>query len=93
MRGWHACPLCPRSAGTDPVPYPLVISDPRGDFPVGHGEIRVLGPSGRRYAAPEMIIHYVEEHGYRPPQDFVDGVPMSAISWMHDAVRRNATLC
>jgi hypothetical protein len=35
---------------------------------VGGAEIRVTGRDGIRYAAPDMIIHYVEAHGYRPPR-------------------------
>jgi hypothetical protein len=27
------------------------------------------------YIAPEMILHYVRSHGYRPPQEFVEAVP------------------
>jgi hypothetical protein len=34
----------------------------------------VRDASGTYYAAPNMIIHYVEEHGYRPRDDFIQGV-------------------
>jgi hypothetical protein len=26
------------------------------------------------YDVPEMIIHYIEEHQYRPPQEFIDKI-------------------
>lgn len=26
------------------------------------------------YVAPEMIVHYIEDHGYQPPQEFVEAV-------------------
>lgn len=26
------------------------------------------------FVAPEMVLHYVEQHRYRPPQEFVDAV-------------------
>jgi hypothetical protein len=26
------------------------------------------------YAAPELILHYIEDHGYRPPDEFVAAV-------------------
>src|SRR5262249_8758090 len=29
------------------------------------------------YCAPDMITHYVEEHEYRPPQEFIDAVLVS----------------
>src|SRR5262249_16801875 len=26
---------------------------------------------GSLFVAPEMVVHYIEEHGYRPPDEFV----------------------
>ncbi|ONI84449.1 hypothetical protein ALI144C_14930 [Actinosynnema sp. ALI-1.44] len=48
----------------------------------GSGEIHVVGPTGTRYAAPLLVIHYIFAHGYRPPAEFVDAVltPMRAIA-------------
>lgn len=37
-------------------------------------EIRVLGSNGIVYAAPTMIYHYVVDHHYRPPQEFIQAV-------------------
>ncbi len=71
-RGWHFCNLCPKPP--EPVPQPIMVKSPEGDFPVGHGEIRVEGRNGVRYAAPDMIAHYVLEHGYRPPEEFIEAV-------------------
>jgi hypothetical protein len=51
-----------------------MVSSEGGEFVVGGAEIRVEGATGTRYASPDMIIHYVEEHGYRPPDDFIQGV-------------------
>ena len=39
----------------------------------GSGEIRVIGLH-RVYAAPELVHHYVEAHGYLPPDEFVAAV-------------------
>src|SRR5262252_3924445 len=36
----------------------------------GNGEIRVLGTE-RFYAAPVLILHYVTQHEYRPPDEFI----------------------
>jgi hypothetical protein len=72
-RGWHYCNLCPPSPGPE-LPRPVAVDSPEGEFYVGHSEIRVVGPSGTRYAAPQMIIHYVETHEYKPPDDFIAGV-------------------
>lgn len=37
-------------------------------------EMRVVGEDGSVYASPYMIIHYIEEHKYLPPQKFIDAV-------------------
>jgi hypothetical protein len=39
----------------------------------GSAEIRVVGV-GRVYAAPDLIGHYVEAHGYCPPEEFIAAV-------------------
>ena len=40
----------------------------------GNGEIRVVDVMGTTYVAPVLILHYVAEHGYLPPKEFVDAV-------------------
>jgi hypothetical protein len=58
-RGAHECPYCPDAR-------PGYIKDQTGS-----AEIRV--PSGNIiYCCPELIYHYVLEHGYKPPQEFID---------------------
>lgn len=38
-----------------------------------NGEIRVtLG--GVTFAAPVLIVHYIEEHGYLPPNQFLEAI-------------------
>jgi hypothetical protein len=41
--------------------------------PRGSAEVRVIG-RGRVYAAPELVYHFVEKHGYRPPDEFIAAV-------------------
>jgi hypothetical protein len=41
---------------------------------LGSAEIRVFGRSGVIYAAPNLIFHYVKDHAYRPPREFIDAV-------------------
>lgn len=41
---------------------------------LGTAEIRVFGRDGTTYAAPDLILHYVAEHGYVPPDEFIDAV-------------------
>jgi hypothetical protein len=38
-----------------------------------NGEIRVVG-DGITYAAPILIVHYIEEHGYLPPSEFLEAI-------------------
>ncbi len=45
-----------------------------GDRPASSSEMRVSGGGRRVYAAPTMVQHYVEVHGYRPPDEFIAAV-------------------
>lgn len=65
-RGLHYCDLCNRRSA--------VFS--RGDqrLILGAGEIRVFSGDGKNFAAPNLIYHYVAEHNYRPPADFLKAV-------------------
>jgi hypothetical protein len=40
----------------------------------GNGEIRVRAANGITYVAPVLVLHYVVEHGYLPPQEFIEAV-------------------
>jgi hypothetical protein len=75
-RGFHECELCP-TRSDDYVP-PTTVASPHGDYVVGSAEIRVDGET-RRYAAPDMIVHYVEAHSYQPPAEFVAAVERMAL--------------
>ena len=67
-RGIHQCTLCP------PMPHgfhSVVISGKK--HLLGTAEIRIQG-SEATYASPNLILHYVVDHQYRPSADFVRGV-------------------
>jgi hypothetical protein len=71
-RGFHICELCTpptkvRQATDDAVWWRWAKSR------AGNGEIRVER-GNITYAAPVLIVHYIEEHGYLPPQDFLQAV-------------------
>jgi hypothetical protein len=70
-RGRHPCLFC--STLEDPA---LVNAESAfiGEYMVGNGEIYVGDADGRWYAAPNLVIHYVEAHGYRPPDEFIAAV-------------------
>ena len=40
----------------------------------GSSQLHVAGSDGVVYAAPILILHYVRDHGYRPPAEFVAAV-------------------
>lgn len=72
-RGFHHCNLCPLPEEGQ-FPKPVTVPTPAGEAMLGHGEIRVSGTDGVTYAAPDLVIHYVTAHQYRPPQKFIDAV-------------------
>ena len=63
-RGSHECPFCYKSFGDGRVHM-------KGS---GNGQVHVKGEGNRWYVAPALIHHYVKEHGYKPPQEFIDAV-------------------
>jgi hypothetical protein len=68
LRGSCSCPLCGESD--------LKISNQDEYFFLGSAEIWI--PSHRTnnyyYATFGLIIHYIEEHNYRPPVEFIKSV-------------------
>jgi hypothetical protein len=66
-RGFHRCDLCVNA----PVPIRMRVDG--ADAVLGNAEIRVVGHHAT-YAAPTLIPHYISEHSYLPPRDFIDGV-------------------
>ena len=67
-RGKQSCLLCKERG--------LVCSGGRNGvrLELGNGEIRVNGKSGKVYASPVMIYHYIEAHNYQPPQEFIEAL-------------------
>jgi len=57
-KGWHDCPFCETRSKE-------TTSSTQFQWPI----------KGKTYYdVPFMIIHYIEEHGYLPPQEFIDFV-------------------
>ncbi len=40
----------------------------------GYGIGSITGKSGTKYVFPDMIIHYIVDHGYKPPTKFIKDV-------------------
>lgn len=79
-RGKHVCELCaePPDLVKTNLPNRIVV-DPNCSWArwfgqrSSNGEIRV-SRGGVTFAAPVLIVHYIEEHGYLPPSDFLKAV-------------------
>lgn len=70
-RGYFLCGLCSSSGRQVPV----TICTSGGSMTLGSAEICVVNePRTSAYVAPNLIVHYVEAHEYRPPREFVDAV-------------------
>lgn len=48
------------------------------DRATSSSEMRIAH-DGKVYAAPSMVYHYVVEHGYFPPEEFIDAVLASDV--------------
>ncbi len=73
-RGVHLCPWCK-----------AIITLPNGSY-LGSAEIWVPDPTNTIiYAAPTLIIHYIETHHYRPPADFLAAVENFDVAGAWDA--------
>jgi hypothetical protein len=62
-RGAHPCPFC----GKGMVEF---VDDHGYKHLLGSAEIHVDGEDGSAFAAPSLIVHYVLDHGYLPPEAF-----------------------
>ena len=69
-RGLHSCEFCTSPLNT------FVRHDIRRLF--GSGEIRVFSSTGDVFAAPNLIYHYILQHHYRPPGEFLRAVESGA---------------
>lgn len=69
-RGFHQCEFCTMSVEEWVKPR---YGDKAHWLNLGDGEIRVIGESVI-YAAPTLIYHYVVEHRYKPPEEFIQAV-------------------
>ena len=71
-RGFQECLFCGMSWGDWGQNHPDYGPNAHW-MSIGDGELRVIGRSAL-YAAPALIYHYVVEHNYKPPQEFIDAV-------------------
>jgi len=72
MRGFHACEFCGLSWEEWNKKH-ANYGNNSGLMSGGNGEIRVIGKDVI-YAAPALIYHYVIEHQYSPPPEFIEAI-------------------
>jgi len=65
-RGFHLCAFCEVA--------PRLFSRNGVAIQLGSAEIRVFDACGDAFAAPDLLYHYVADHHYRPPPEFVTAV-------------------
>jgi hypothetical protein len=66
IRGIHPCNICDEKVFILSMPTPYYL---------GSSEIWI--PScvlDQYFAAPSMVLHYMRDHGYLPPKEFIDSV-------------------
>ncbi len=63
-RGLHDCDLC------GPEHRSFFAARAGEKIWLGSAEIRVFSSTGRIYAAPNLIYHYIRVHHYKPPEEF-----------------------
>lgn len=61
FRGWHSCSIC---EATNPTQ--ALLSESNVNLFIPH--------RGFVFVAPGRIDHYIEAHGYQPPESFIDSV-------------------
>lgn len=76
------CPLCREK---------VVVEIAGESVQLGSAEIRVIGEQAI-YAAPDLLPHYVDKHGYKPPDEFIEalqqgsGVNSAEFRALHNAL-------
>ena len=70
-RGYHVCELCvPTEEIRANADYLQAWSGPRS----GSSIIRVIGNGDINYVAPSLLVHYITDHQYRPPTEFLEAI-------------------
>ncbi|MDQ3933796.1 MAG: hypothetical protein M3340_04105 [Actinomycetota bacterium] len=75
-RGLYRCPFCKTSdRPTEYPPPPATATRGKETVVLGNAEVRFLGDDPSTWLiAPTLAFHYIEAHGYRPPDVFIDAV-------------------
>ena len=66
--GIHECEFCPQLIST------IYVQNGRQRQQLGSGIMLAFGQRNRIYAAPDLVYHYVRDHQYAPPNEFVQAI-------------------
>lgn len=74
-RGYHACVFCPPREVAPNQPWAALGPTPhqtsnRDMLELGSASLEVHA-DGKRWVAPNLVLHYITEHGYLPPDDVI----------------------
>ncbi len=70
-RGCYVCDICePTTEVKSNSEYLSAWESTRH----GSALFRVVSKSGQAYIAPTLIVHYITEHQYRPPDEYLEAV-------------------
>jgi hypothetical protein len=86
-RGLHICELCQVPEGFDGKSF-----KEQWEWEVqrsSNGEIRIVVDEVT-FAAPQLIVHYIKEHGYRPPDVFLRAVESVALQLETEAIEEQS---
>ena len=93
-RGLHICPPCrerfplkTRNLGLLQVTEPPEFQK-WGELLLGSAEFRVFGAETEAYACPDLIVHYVAAHQYRPPLAFLEALERGPAPGSPEYLRR-----
>jgi hypothetical protein len=67
--GFHICKYC-----VDVPNAPSRFSN------ISSGDVTLLFENGNQWTMPDMILHYITDHGYKPPQCFIVDVLTQALA-------------
>lgn len=78
-RGWHGCEFCEpnnkyvNKFNPESIRNPNFVESEERISHTGNGEY-IVQWNGKTYSTPTLVIHYIEAHNYKPPQEFIDAV-------------------
>lgn len=75
MRGIHYCPLCEEKSKIEVQPDSLEHYTGNKTMLLGINEMVIPSlKKGEFYVFPTMLYHYIVNHRYQPPQEFLDSL-------------------